>query len=64
MSCLYTDEKSVQIIISLLKAHNVRKVVSSPGTMNVTFIGSIQDDDFLKFILQLMKGQLHTLPVD
>ena len=30
MSCLYTDEKSVQIIISLLKAHNVRKVVSSP----------------------------------
>lgn len=48
MSCLYTDEKSVQIIISLLKAHNVRKVVSSPGTMNVTFIGSIQDDDFFE----------------
>lgn len=48
MSCLYTDEKNVQIIISLLKEHNVRKVVASPGTMNVTFIGSIQDDDFFE----------------
>lgn len=48
MSSLYTDEKNVQIIISLLKAHNIRKVVASPGTMNVTFIGSIQDDDFFE----------------
>ena len=48
MSCLYTDEKNVQIIISLLKEHNIRKVVASPGTMNVTFIGSIQNDDFFE----------------
>ncbi|MDD3392084.1 MAG: thiamine pyrophosphate-binding protein [Bacilli bacterium] len=48
MNNLYTDEKNVQIIISLLKSHNIRKVVASPGTMNVTFIGSIQNDDFFE----------------
>lgn len=44
----YTGEKNHQIIISLLKAHNVRFVVASPGTANSVFIGSIQNDDFFK----------------
>ena len=37
----YTDERNVQIVIALLKAHGIRKVIASPGTTNMTFIGSI-----------------------
>lgn len=48
MNNLYTDERNVQIIISLLKEHNIKKVVASPGTMNVTFIASIQTDEFFE----------------
>lgn len=44
----YTVERNVQIVISLLKAHGIRKVVASPGTTNMTFVGSIQQDDFFQ----------------
>lgn len=40
----YTDERNVQIVISLLKAHGIRRVIASPGTTNMTFVGSIQSD--------------------
>ena len=42
----YTDEKNVQMLIYLMKAHNIKKVVASPGTTNLTFLGSIQSDPF------------------
>ncbi len=42
----YTKERNVQILISLLKAHGIRRVIASPGTTNMTFIGSIQNDPF------------------
>ena len=44
----YTAERNVQIVIALLKAHNIRKVVASPGTTNMTFVGSIQQDSFFE----------------
>ena len=44
----YTNEKNVLMLISLLKQHNIRRVITSPGAMNVTFVGSIQDDDFFE----------------
>lgn len=44
----YTDERNVQIVISLLKAHGIRKVIASPGTTNMTFVGSIQNDPFFE----------------
>ena len=44
----YTIERNVQIVIALLKAHGIRKVVASPGTTNMTFIGSIQQDPFFQ----------------
>ncbi|MBQ6781052.1 MAG: 2-succinyl-5-enolpyruvyl-6-hydroxy-3-cyclohexene-1-carboxylate synthase [Treponema sp.] len=44
----YTDEKHIQILISLLKANSIRKVIASPGTTNITFIGSIQTDPFFE----------------
>ena len=42
----YTNERNHQILIALLKAHNIHNVVASPGTTNSVFIGSIQNDDY------------------
>lgn len=44
----YTNERNVQIVIGLLKAHGIRKVVVSPGTTNITFVGSIQQDSYFE----------------
>lgn len=44
----YTSEKTIQILIALLKAHNIKQVVISPGATNVTLVGSIQSDPFFK----------------
>ena len=43
---MYTVEQNVQIVISLLKAYGIHKVIVSPGTANVSFVGSIQNDNF------------------
>lgn len=44
----YTDERNVQIVISLLKANGIRKIVASPGTTNITFVGSVQQDPWFE----------------
>jgi len=44
----YTDERNAQIVISLLKAHNIRKIIASPGMTNVCFIASVQTDPFFQ----------------
>ena len=40
----YTDERAVQILLSVLKANGIRKIIASPGTTNITFVGSVQQD--------------------
>ncbi len=44
----YTTERHTQILISLLKAHGVRKIVASPGTTNICLNGSLQNDPFFE----------------
>lgn len=44
----YTNERSQQIVIALLKAHGIRKVVASPGTTNITLVGSMQQDSYFE----------------
>lgn len=44
----YTDERNVQIVIALLKAHGIRRVIASPGTTNMTFVVSVQNDPWFK----------------
>ena len=44
----YTSERSIQILISLLKAHNIKKCVLSPGTTNITLVGSLQQDPWFE----------------
>jgi len=48
MKTYYTDEKNVQILIALLKGHGIKKVIASPGTTNITFVRSLQNDSFFE----------------
>lgn len=45
---MYSSEVNCQIVIALLKAHGIRKVVASPGTTNIAFVGSIQNDPWFE----------------
>lgn len=46
----YSAERNVQIIISLLKQHGIRKVVASPGTTNMPIVASMQHDPWFEMI--------------
>ena len=44
----YSAERNVQILISLLKAHGIKKVIASPGATNVTLVASLMQDTFFE----------------
>ena len=48
MKTFYTSERNTQILIALMKAHNVKKIIVSPGATNVCFVGSVQHDPFFE----------------
>ena len=44
---MYSSERNVQMLLSLLKAHKIKKMVLSPGSANASFVASAQyDGDF------------------
>lgn len=44
----YTDEVNTLILVSLLKEHGIKRIIASPGTTNISFVGSVQHDPFFK----------------
>ncbi len=48
MNKFYTKERNVQLLIQLLKDNGIKKVIASPGTVNMPFVGSIQNDPFFE----------------
>lgn len=44
----YTTERGCQILISLMKQNNIKKIITSPGATNVTFVGSVMNDPFFE----------------
>ena len=48
MEIHYTINKNALVLISLLKQYGIKKVIASPGTVNVPFVASIQQDDFFE----------------
>ena len=48
MEFYYTEERNVQMLIYLMKAHGIKRVIASPGTTNVTFVASLQQDPFFE----------------
>lgn len=45
---MYTDNRSVQIVISLLKQYRVRHAVLSAGTRNVPVVHSLEQDPYFR----------------
>jgi 2-succinyl-5-enolpyruvyl-6-hydroxy-3-cyclohexene-1-carboxylate synthase len=45
---MYTAQRNIQILVSLLKQYGVRDVVLSPGSRNMGFVHSVEDDDFFR----------------
>lgn len=41
---MYSSERNVQILIGLLKSNNIKKIVASPGSTNIPFVMSCQND--------------------
>lgn len=48
MSRLYTDEVNTLILVSLLKKHGIKRIIASPGTTNISFVGSVQFDSYFE----------------
>lgn len=48
MSLNITSERSIQIVISLLKAHGIKKVIASPGGNDACFVASLQNDPWFE----------------
>ncbi|WP_298906170.1 thiamine pyrophosphate-binding protein [uncultured Psychrobacter sp.] len=46
MDFSYTNEKNAQIILFLLKEHNIKHVIASPGTTNTALVSSMQQDPY------------------
>lgn len=44
----YSSELSVQYLVALLKAHNIKRVIASPGTTALSFVASMQCDPFFE----------------
>lgn len=44
----YSSERSIQLLISLLKQHNIKKIVASPGATNLSFVASLQQDSWFE----------------
>lgn len=49
MENYYSAEKNVQMLVSLMQAHGVKKVVVSPGMKNMCVVGSFQCDPYFEF---------------
>lgn len=45
---MYTAQRNIQILVSLLKQHGIRDVVLSPGSRNMGFVHSVEDDPFFR----------------
>lgn len=48
MDFYYSSNKNVQMLISILKANNIKKIVTSPGATHICFVASVQQDDFFE----------------
>lgn len=48
MEKYYTNEKHTQFLIALMKFHNIKKIVVSPGTTNICLIASVQQDPYFE----------------
>ena len=46
----YNTEKNIQIVIALLKANNIKRIIASPGTINLSLVASMMQDGWFNII--------------
>lgn len=46
----YTSEKNILTLLALLKKHDVKDIIASPGTTNISFVASAQSDPYFNVI--------------
>lgn len=44
----YSKKCNTNILVALLKHHNIRRVIASPGSTNISFVRAVQNDPFFK----------------
>lgn len=48
MDKMFSSEQNIQILVALLKKYDIKKVIASPGTTNLSFVASLQHDNFFE----------------
>lgn len=48
MTIKYAKDKNTLILVSLLKSHGIKKVIVSPGTTNISFVLTVQNDPWFE----------------
>lgn len=48
MEWYYSEEKNVQILLSLLKEFGIKRIIASPGSTNACLVASMQSDDYFE----------------
>jgi len=48
MSYYYSTNVNVQLLMALLKEHQIKRVIASPGTTNLEFMASLQQDNYFE----------------
>lgn len=50
MNFHYSADRGVQMLLSLFKAYNIKRVIASPGAINIPVVASMQQDTFFEMI--------------
>lgn len=48
MEIKYSDDRSVQMLLKILKENNINKIIASPGTTNIAFVTSVRRDPYFE----------------
>ena len=48
MNFHYSDERNVQMVLALFKAYGIKRIIASPGAINIPVVASMQQDPFFE----------------
>ena len=48
MKLKITNDRGIQILLSILKHNKIKKIIASPGTTNIAFVASVQNDPYFE----------------
>lgn len=44
----YSDERNVQMVLALFKAYGIKRIIASPGAINIPVVASMQQDPYFE----------------